>query len=348
MTWPPTDTGIPKLSSRRASMRQVADHAGVSMSSVSRVLSGHPDVSPAMRERVLSSVRELGYEPNLLAQSLRRNETLSVGFVVGDIGNPLLAEIVSGAETGLRAAGYSMLLTNSEGDPALDVAHVRLFEQRRVDGLILSTSDDRGHAVADVLRQLRVPVVLVDRVLPADIGASRALSDHRSGMGEAIAHLLELGHRRIALVTGSRVRPALERLRALEDVFAAAGLPKTYLVEEGEFSAEHGEQALHRLLDLAEPPTAVIAGGNQIMVGALRAVTARGIELGHDLSFVGCDDVPIAELHRPPIAVVRRDNRELGTVAAELLLRRLQGDDEPVEVVLPTHFTARASCSALV
>ena len=119
-------------------MREVARLAGVAMSSVSRVLSGHPDVSPAMRERVMEAVDELGYEPDLLAQSLRRATTRSVGFVVGDISNPLLAEIALGAETTLRDAGYSMLLTNSENDPALDAGHARLLLQRRVDGLLLS------------------------------------------------------------------------------------------------------------------------------------------------------------------------------------------------------------------
>ena len=122
----------------RASMRDVAARAGVAMSSVSRVLSEHPDVSPVMRERVRRAVDELEYKPDILAQSLRRRKTHTVGFVVGDISNQLFADIVKGAETTLRDAGYAMLLTNSEGDPDLDAAYVRLFEQRRTDGLILS------------------------------------------------------------------------------------------------------------------------------------------------------------------------------------------------------------------
>src|SRR5690606_16311322 len=121
----------------RASMREVADRAGVAMSSVSRVLSGHPDVSAGMRERVMAVVAELGYQPDLLAQSLRRRATRSVGFVVGDIANPLLAEIVKGGERALRDGGYSMLLTDSENEPARDADHMRLLEQRRVDGLML-------------------------------------------------------------------------------------------------------------------------------------------------------------------------------------------------------------------
>jgi len=325
-------------------MREVADLAGVAMSSVSRVLSNHPDVSPRMRARVLSAVDELDYKPNLLAQGLRRRETLSVGFVVGDISNPLLARIVTGAEAVLREAGYSMLLTNSEGEPELDAEHVLLFEQRRVDGLILSSASERYEPTIDALRRADVPIVVVDRELPPELGASRVLSDHRTGMTAAVQHLLDLGHRRIGLILGQPVRPTTERRRALEDAFTGRGLPATYAVCEGRFSAEHGEAAACELLDRPDPPTAVIAAGNQLVVGALRVLGERGIGLPDDLSFVGCDDVDITELYRPAIATVRRDNFELGRVAAELLLRRLRGEHEPAEVVLPTEFVARASC----
>ena len=141
---------------RRASMREVAALADVAISSVSRVLSGHPDVSAAMRERVLDAVRRLEYEPDFLAQSLRRGETRSVGFVLADISNPLMADIVLGAEAELRGAGYSLLLMNSESDPAEDVAHVRFFLGRRVDGLILSLANDEDPALLELLAQVPV------------------------------------------------------------------------------------------------------------------------------------------------------------------------------------------------
>src|SRR6476660_7731070 len=127
----------------RPGMREVADRAGVAMSSVSRVLSGHPDVSPKMRQVVMDAVRDLGYQPDMLAQGLRRGKTFSVGFTVSDIANPILAEIVTGAEKRLREAGYSLLLTNSEGSPDLDADHILLLERRRVDGLILSLAAER-------------------------------------------------------------------------------------------------------------------------------------------------------------------------------------------------------------
>jgi LacI family transcriptional regulator len=326
-------------------MREVAELAGVAMSSVSRVLSDHPDVSPAMRERVHSAVEQLGYKPDLLAQSLRRRETRSVGFVVSDISNQLFGEIVKGAETTLREAGYSMLLTNSENNPELDAAHVRLFEQRRTDGLILSLAREEHRPTIEELELLDVPIVLLDRDLPASVPASRVLSDHRSGMTAAVEHLLDLGHRRIAFIAGQAVRPSRERRRAFEDAFAARGLAGTYQIREGLFSMASGTELTRELLDGAEPPTALIAGGNQLMLGALQVVSERGIELGRTLSFVGCDDIPITGLYRPPIAVIRRDNVALGTTAADLLLRRLRDGAAASETVtLPTEFVAAASC----
>jgi LacI family transcriptional regulator len=325
-------------------MREVAERAGVAMSSVSRVLAGHPDVSPAMTEKVMRAVEELDYQPDMLAQSLRRRETRSVGFVVGDVSNPLIAEIATGVESTLHTNGYSMLLTNSLGDPLLEAAHIALLSNRRVDGLVISVLDETHPEVLSRLRELDIPVVVLDRNLPADIPVSRVLSDHRSGMKAAGLHLLQLGHRRMGLIAGAAVRPSVERRAGLEEAFTERGLPATYTADEGVFSVEHGAAAMRRMLDLPEPPTAVIAGGNQLMLGALRVVSERGLTLGQDLSFVGCDDIAITDLFQPAVAVVRRDNFGMGRTAAELLLARLRDDAPPSDVVLPTEFVARPSC----
>ena len=297
-----------------------------------------------MTEKVVRAVEELNYRPDILAQSLRRRETLSVGFVVGDISNPLVAEIVTGAESALHANGYSMLLTNSLGDPLLEAAHIALLSRRRVDGLVISVLDETHPESLGKLRELDIPIVLLDRNLPAEIPVSRVLSDHRSGMKAAGLHLLALGHRRFGLIAGAAVRPALERRGGLEEAFAERGLPATYTADEGVFSVEHGAAAMRRLLDLPEPPTAIIAGGNQLMLGALRVVSERGLRLGQDVSFVGCDDVAITDLFQPAVAVVRRDNHAMGRTAAELLLARLREGAPPSDVVLPTEFVARPSC----
>jgi LacI family transcriptional regulator len=332
----------------RPGMREVAERAGVAMSSVSRVLSEHPDVSPQMRQVVMAAVRELGYQPDMLAQGLRLGKTFSVGFTVSDIGNPVLAEIVTGAEKRLRAAGYSLLLTNSEANPDLDVEHITLLERRRVDGLILSLAEEHDPGVVAALRQLSTPIVLVDRDIPDGVHARRAAFDHALGMRAAAEHLLELGHRRFALITGGPERPARERRRAVEE--ALASVPEAeYVVLPGEFSVEHGRRATLQILAKDPRPTALIAGGNMLMEGALLTLKEAGVRVGRDISFVGCDDVIVAEIHDPPIAVVRRDIRAVGVAAADLLLADLepQGDsaDSPREIVLPTEFVARASAA---
>jgi LacI family transcriptional regulator len=327
-------------------MREVAERAGVAMSSVSRVLSGHPDASAGMRERVMAVVAELGYQPDLLAQSLRGGETRSVGFVVGDIANPLLAEIVKGAERELRDKGYSMLLTNSENRQERDAAHVRLFEQRRVDGLMLSLASEDNDETLELLRHSDTPTVLVDRELPPDVGASAVLSDHRTGMRDAVGHLLDLGHRRIGLILGqSSIRPSRERRAGAAQAFSDRKLPVSYFAIEGMLGAEHGRNATRQLLDGAQPPTAIVAGGNQLLIGALEEILDRELAIGSDISLVSCDAIDVTELFQPPIAVIRRDNREIGRQAAGLLLERVTEVDPGARtVILPTMFVPRASC----
>lgn len=329
----------------RPGMKEVAKRAGVAMSSVSRVLSGHPDVSEAMRTRVMTAVDELGYRPDMLAQGLRSRTTYSVGFVVANIANPVLAGAIRGAERRLRAAGYSLLLTDSEGSPVLDAAQIQLLQRRRVDGLLLSVSDEQDAETAAAIRSLDEPVVLIDRNLPPGVTAPRALFDHRKGMRQAAKHLLELGHRDVALIIGGGFRPAQERRAGMESTLRRGGAQCT--VFEGEFSVRHGYEATVEILNRTPRPTAIVAGGNMLMHGALRALAEADVQLGHDVSFVGCDDTAVAEFHRPAIAVVQRDVEAVGEAGAELLLHALgdESDHDIRDVTLPTKFIDRPSCA---
>jgi LacI family transcriptional regulator len=328
----------------RLNLREVAERAGVAMSSVSRVLSDHPDVSPKMRERVLAVVDELGYEPDLLAQSLRRGSTMSVGFMVRDISSPLFSEIVLGAETELRGQGYSMLLTNSEGLPELDAAYIRLFRRRRVDGLLLSLTDEWNSETLQELDRLQMPYVLIDREIVSLPDASAVLCDHAGGLREATEHLIELGHRRLGIVGSPlNTRPGREVLRGFKMACAEHGVEA--LVEIGPFTREHGAAAAQRLLDLPEPPTALVSGSNQILPGVLEVLRSRNLRIPDDVSLVTFDEVRLLEFIEPPIAVVSREPLEIGREAAALLLRLLQGG-ESERVYVPTRFIARESCAA--
>lgn len=322
-------------------MQEVAELAGVAVSSVSRVLSNHPDVSEKMRGRVITAVEHLGYEPDFLAQSLRRGETLSVGFVVGDISNPLLADIVLGAESVLRRAGLSMLLMNSENDPDLDAEHIRFFATRRVDGMILSLASDRKRATIDLITSLDVPVVVIDRDLPARTRVSAVLSDHRDALRQAAQALVQEGSGHIFAILGSPdTRPSRERVEGIREAIHGTRVKLT--VDAGPMSAEHGREAMDRLLELPGTPDAVILGSNQITVGALSALRNRGVVPGAGgPRLVACDETPLQRLVEPGLWTVSRDSVQLGRVAAELLLERLHDDVEPNAVVLPVHFSRR-------
>lgn len=334
---------------RRASMRQVAEHANVAMSSVSRVLSGHPDVSEKMKQRVWASVAELGYTPDLLAQSLRSGQTLTVGLVAANIANPLLAEIAKGAESVLRGGGYSLLLSDSESDPRLDETYLRLFERRRVDGLVLMLASETHEPTSDFLRSTSTPFVLVDREIDG-LGSARAvLSDHRSGMRDAVSHLLDLGHRRIALITGlMELRASRERAAGLHQAFLERAVDDDSTVVSGPYSSDHGSESTRMLMSGPDAPTAIVVGGNQILIGVLGALRDLGLRPGSDVSLVTCDDTPLTRLLDPPIASISRDNARLGRSAAEMLIAAMtESATSPSRVLLPTSYRPTTSCTVV-
>lgn len=330
----------------RPSIKEVAERAGVAISSVSRVLSGQKDVSAAMRDRVYKAVKELGYRPNVLARSLRSQRSMSIGFAAADISNPIFADIVQGAERELRSAGYSLLLTNSEGDPNLDADNIRLLEDRQVDGLLLAMAVESRREITEVLGESKLPMVLLDRDTPAGLPVLSAYFDHKVGMIEAVNHLLELGHRDFALIVGGPALPARMRRTAVEETLWSRG--GRCITVEGGFGVEGGYLAAREILQRKPLPTAMIAAGNTLMAGALRALHESGVRIGEEMSFVGCDNVLVAELHDPPIAVVQRNAADLGEMGARMLLAALADEDprqyraEPT--VLPTQFMPRASC----
>ena len=210
---------------RRPGLREVAARAGISISTASRALSGHPDIGEETRARVVEAVRELGYEPNLLARGLRQGATHTIGFLVRDLASVDVSEIVQGAEVALREQGYSVLLTNSEDRAELDAEHVRLLAARRVDGMLLLLADENARATRASLSRLRVPMVAIDRELPLRFAASAALVDYRGGMRAVAEYLHGLGHRRIALVGAPpAIRPGRESAAALQAAGAELGL----------------------------------------------------------------------------------------------------------------------------
>lgn len=302
----------------------VARRADVAVSSVSRVLNDHPDVSPAMRRRVLAAVDALGYRPHFIAKSLRSGMTYSVGFVVRDISNPLFADIAKGAEDTLRRAGYSMILTNSEGDPDLDAEYIALLRQRRVDALMLSLESESHPATLEALQSFPGPLVLLDREVPS-LEASAVLCDHHSGMHDAVDHLLDLGHRRVGILAGpTAIRATRERVRGYREAYEGR---RQWVDEElirlGAYTRKFAYRETLSLLDLPNPPTALVAGGLQLAAGVLLAAHDRGMKAGRDLAFVTCDEIDLMRVFDPPISAVTRDAGLLGEQAARLLIDML-------------------------
>lgn len=264
-----------------------------------------------MQDRVEAAVANLGYEPNLLAQSLRSGANNPIGFVVGDISNPLVSEITLGAEVSLQRAGYTMLLANSMNDAQLDASYIQLFAQRRVDGLLLSVSDESFQPTVDAIAQHELPCVLVDRELATDVRISAVVTDHDTGMSAAIGHLVELGHRHIALVNGNpRILPARAQTAAVRR--SARRSRAGCVVRSGTFTAAHGEDATESLLRSESPPTAIIAGSNQILIGVLRSLRRWEFAMPADISLVTCDRVDLSEFTDPPLATIERDLDETG------------------------------------
>ncbi len=327
---------------RRVGIRDVAARAGVGIATVSRVLSGSQDVRADLRERVLAAAEELDYEPDVLAQSLRRGATRSVGFIADDLANHTIADIATGAESVLRAHGYSLLVMNSELDPSLDVANIRVLRSRRVDALMMCPVEEDDPETVAALADLDVPLCIIEGLQPESVRASYVNSDHRGGAADALRHLVTVGHRRIGLLTGpTRYRSARERVMAIDDVDTTG---VRFVHRAVELETGDGEQAVHDLLMGQEPPTAIVVGGVRMLVGVLRAIGAAGLDLGTDISLVTTDPISVAAVFRPPLASISRDSSGLGRIAAEMLLAQIRDRSaEPGSVLLPTTYQPRAS-----
>ena len=337
---------------RRIGIRDVAQRAGVAISTVSKVFSGRGEVTAALRLRVLNAASELGYQPNSIAQSLRRGATDLIGFVASDLSDPFSAEIVAGAEFVLRPAGYALLVMSSNHDPATDAANVRHLNSRRVDSILVSPSREDDAGLLAALAEFDGPIIALESELRTPLPVDVVCADHRGGMRGAIAHLVGLGHREIAALTGPLVRRSgRERLAGLRDELRAQGLEDRALPIATEHHADAAEAEVLRILDSAMPPTALLACSLPLLIGSLRAIDRRGLAVGRDLALVGWDDAPLTELSHPPIAVVDRNPRGLGAAAATLALQRLghggSRDESPARVeVRPARFIPRASCMA--
>ncbi len=331
------------------SIKDIAKAAGVSHSTVSRALSDSPLVNAATRSRIHRLAQEMGYSPDAGARSLVRGHTCTVGVVVTTIADPFSAEVVEGIESAAYAHGYSVILAVSQDEPEREVAAVEMLRSKRVDAVIV-TSSRVGALHQERLGAAGVPVILLNshsQQLAPHTFSVRV--DDQHGARLATAHLLALGHRRIAHVAGPEGHsPSADRLAGYRAALAEAGVPfDGALVFAGTGRPAAGEQALASLLALAERSTAVFCYNDMTAIGLLRAARLAGLTVPRDLAVVGFDDIPFATYVSPSLTTVAQPKFAMGQRAMQMALSLMGGRDEEVsDVVLQGRLVVRETTGA--
>jgi LacI family transcriptional regulator len=328
-----------------ATMADVARLAGVSTATVSHVLNGTRPVSVPTVEAVRDAMRRTGYTPNSVARSLARASSHTIGVAVSAITNHYFSDVVSAIEAACSARNFMMFLSDTHDDPEHQLRVVQELHQRRVDGVVLATASDSGSEVLNYLRGKRVATVLIDRLVSEDF--DQVGVENVDATADLVRHLASHGHKRIGFVYGKEgLATSAERLEGYHRGLASAGLTKNpELLACGESVIEGGRQALRRLMRRANPPTALVTGNNLMTIGALLGAREMNIRIPEDLSLVGFDNFDWAEFASPSLTVMAQPAVELGKMAVDLLMRRLEDPSAPKRMIrLAPKLIIRASC----
>ena len=326
-------------------IRDVAQRAGVAPITVSRVVNNSGYVSQAARQRVEAAIADLNYVPNTLARSLRFKKTRVLALVVTDITNPFWTTVARGVEDVANANGFNVILCNTDEDEAKQNDYLQVLLQKRVDGFVLVPARSAADAVR-LIQSQKVPVVVIDREVPG-VEVDVVRSDSEGGAFLLTRHLLELGHRHIAALSGPEdISTAIQRVAGYRRALREAGLrPSAEIVFHGSYDPEGGYATGHAALALKPRPTAFFAANNFIAVGALRAVQEVGLRVPEDVALVCFDDVPAWFSVDPFLTVASQPAYQMGEQATELLLERLSAHapSQPREVVLSVQIQIRRS-----
>jgi len=328
----------------RATMRDVAALAGVSLKTVSRVVNGATTVDAGLTARVRRAAAQLNYRHNMTASNLRRGDRRSfmIGLMLEDVSNPYSSVIYRAVEDVARERGVGVLAGSLDEDPARERDLAATLVARRVDGLIVVPAG-RDHSYLRDEQEMGTAVVFVDRppvLLPAD----SVMADNVEGAMTAVRHLVSHGHRRIAFLGDlTSIATAQDRYAGYLAVMRETGLPAdTAIVRHDLHTAEAAEAAVTALLRGSDPPTALFSSQNLVTLGAVRALRACGAQ--RRTAMVGFDDLPLADMLDPPVSVVAQDVLTIGTLAARILFGRIDGDTAPPQAhVVPTRLIPRGS-----
>jgi LacI family transcriptional regulator len=339
----------------RITIRELARRSGVSVGTVSRALNGYTDVRPETRERIMRLASELDYTPAAAARSLvtQRSHVIGVFMETGeghpDLQHPFFHEVLGGLKQRVGRAGFDLLLFASErpGGGYGRHSYLKRARHHNVDGCALIGLDPDDDEVRRLARG-EMPCVAIDMQLEGPL-TEVVMSDNEDGAATAVRHLYDLGHRRIATITGMiDSRPGIDRLRGYRAAIQDLGLAyRDDYVRYGDFYAESGREQTARLLALDEPPTAIFAAADMMAIGAVRAASEAGLVVPADLSIVGFDDIQLAPHVNPPLTTLRQDKLGLGAAAGDALVARIAGDPErPSLRTLPVELVVRGSTAA--
>ena len=329
-----------------SNIRNVAEKAGVSITTVSHVVNNTRFVSEDVRTRVLDAIRDTNYQPNALARSLRRGKTHTIGLILPDSGNPFFAEIGRVVEGEAFAQGYSVIFCNTEGNPIREDFYLEVLAKKRVDGIILVSGGLVTQSMIQAHDQ-KTPLVVVDRNDSQELAIDTVLTDNLGGGLLATRHLINLGHTRIACIAGPSVlSPSAQRLAGYRQALLEAGLPiDETIVKHGDYLAGSGWTLGVELLKMANRPTAIFACNDMMAIGVLRAAADLSINVPSGLALVGFDDIELAAYVNPPLTTVAQDKQKIGEIAIGMLVEKM-GDHELIsrrEYLQPT-LVVRKSC----
>jgi LacI family transcriptional regulator len=326
-------------------IHEVAKRAGVGSITVSRVINNSGYISTETRERVEKAITEMGYVPNTLARSLRSRRTNTVGLMVTDITNPFFTTLARGVEDAANEAGYTVIFCNTDESVTKEEKYLNVLLQKQIDGLLLVPTQSRVNSIQQIQKQ-GTPVVVLDRRIP-EVGVDTVRCDSIDGAYQLSKYLVSLGHRQIAVMSGSiGVSTADDRVAGYRKALIEAeiAIDESYIFR-GDFTQESGYSMTKQAINLSLRPTALIAANNFITIGAMKALQEVGMDVPDDIALVGFDDLPPAMVTFPFFTVASQPAYQMGTRAMQLLLERLEGKEMNAfqEIILPTQLIIRRS-----
>jgi LacI family transcriptional regulator, fructose operon transcriptional repressor len=325
-----------------ASIKDVAKAAGVSTATVSRVLSNGAHVRPEVRERVMEVVAQLAYRPNLLARSLRSQQTNTIGLIVSDIRNPFFTAISRAVEDTAYEQGFSLVLCNTDENPEKEAIYLNLMQDENVAGVIFSPT--RQSAANFTTLKVTFPTVIVDRSIQ-DADVDMVLLDNVDAAYRLTTHLIENGYQRIGALCGETSTTGRERYKGFEKALRAHELsPIADHVKFVQPKIEAGYAAALKILNTAHPPDALLATNSLLTAGALQAIRERNLTIPDDIALVAFDETTWASLVQPPLTLIAQPTNEIGKTATELLLQRVADPNRPTrQVILKGQLLVRGS-----